>query len=60
MATRPCDRCGALLDAPRFNEATKRMERKCSQCLTWAPLTPEEELRELVRARAIDRRRRAA
>ena len=60
MATRPCERCGAFLDAPRRNEATDRMERKCSQCLRWAPLTPGEELREVLRARAIDRRRQAA
>ena len=60
MATRPCDRCGAFLDAPRQNGATKRVERKCSQCLHWQPLTPQEELREVVRLRAMDRRRRAA
>jgi hypothetical protein len=59
-ATRPCDRCGAFLDAPRRNEDSRRIERKCSQCLRWSPLTPEEELREAIRARAIDRRRRAA
>ena len=59
-ATRPCERCGAFLAAPRRNKATDRMERKCSQCLRWAPLTPEEELREVLRARAIDRRRQAA
>jgi hypothetical protein len=59
-ATRPCERCGAFLDAPRRNDATNRIERKCSQCLRWSPLTPQEELREAVRARAIDRRRRAA
>ena len=58
--TRPCDRCGAFLDAPRHNEATRRIERKCSQCLRWSRLTPQEELREVVRARAVDRRRRAA
>ena len=60
MATRPCDRCGAFLDAPRQNQETKRIERKCSQCLRWTPLTPQEELREAVKLRAADRRRRAA
>jgi hypothetical protein len=60
LGTRPCTRCGAFLDAPRRNDATRRVERKCSQCLTWVPLTPEEKLRELLRSRAIDRRRRVA
>jgi hypothetical protein len=60
MAPPACSRCGAFLDAPRRTDATGRLERKCSQCLAWAPLTPEEELRELLRARAIGRRRRAA
>jgi hypothetical protein len=60
MATRPCDNCGAFLDAPRHNQDTRRVERKCPQCLRWSRLTPGEELRQVVRARAIDRRRRAA
>jgi hypothetical protein len=60
MAAPPCPRCGAFLDAPRRNGASGRIERKCSQCLEWAPLSPEEELRELLRLRAAGRRRRAA
>lgn len=60
MATRPCSRCGSFLDAPRQNPNTGLPARKCSQCLEWNPLTPEEELREVLRARAIERRRRAA
>ena len=60
MAARPCPRCGAFLDAPRYNAASARIERKCSQCLEWAPLPPEDELRELLRMRAAARRRRAA
>jgi hypothetical protein len=60
MGSRPCGRCGAFLDAPRHNQATNRIERKCSQCMRWNTLTPQEELREVVRARALDRRRRAA
>jgi phage FluMu protein Com len=60
MATRPCEHCGAFLDAPRHNQQTGHIERKCSQCLRWTSLTPHEELREVLRIRAADRRRRAA
>ncbi len=57
---RVCRNCGAILDAPRANPATRRFSRKCSQCLCWHEMTPEDVLVEWLRERARSRRRRAA
>ena len=40
MAARTCAICGAFLDAPRENPNTRRLARKCSQCLEWHPISP--------------------
>jgi hypothetical protein len=54
-----CRNCGAILDAPRSNPATRRFARKCSQCLSWQDLSAEDVLVERLRARARTRWRRA-
>jgi hypothetical protein len=30
-----CPRCGSILDGPRENPKTRRVERKCPDCLGW-------------------------
>jgi hypothetical protein len=30
-----CPRCGSILDGPRENPKTRRLGRKCPDCLDW-------------------------
>jgi hypothetical protein len=47
-----CRKCGALLDGPRENPKTRKVGRKCSDCLSWQNLPPRDQLTHRVREAA--------